>query len=439
LAAAGYRTHSVDNIHLRVMGLPTGTDPNTLDPAAFPESTWMWGRGKRDTLPRPYYGLQTAECTIGHGEPLEGDYTNWLRREHPDAAGILARERWTPAPSGAEGSYRLQLPPELHYNTWIADRTIAFLEEASAGARGGRPFVAFASFPDPHHPYVTPEPWFSMYDRSQVPVPVRRPGELEDLAPHFWGIYERARLVSGRRRATRMPDEHLREIVAITYGMISFVDQQIGRILDALDRLDLADDTVVHFTSDHGDLLGDHWLLNKGPFHFDGLLRVPSIWRFPGRFPAGVVRDALASHLDFVPTVLGLAGIGCPDGGPLWPAPLAAESPDQLAALPGRSLLPLLNGASERVQDAVVIESDEDYLGLRLRTLVTEAHQLTIYVGEHVEEPYGELFDLHADPGQLHNLWARSEYTALKRELQARLLMELVRTDNRLPRRLTHA
>ncbi len=110
-----------------------------------------------------------------------------------------------------------------------------------------------------------------------------------------------------------------------------------------------------------------------------------------------------------------------------------------LAPLPGRSLVPVLAGAAERVQDAVLVENDEDYLGLRLRTLITETHQITTYTGEDGAQPYGEFFDLANDPAQLRNLWDAPGTRNLKLELKERLLAELVRTDSRLPRRLCHA
>jgi arylsulfatase A-like enzyme len=446
LAQAGYRTHSTGKIHFRTIGTPKGTDLETLDPADWPESSWMWQHGKLDRFPaspeRPYYGFQTVDWTGGHGG-VYGEYRTWLRSVDPAAERLLMREGSTPAASGAEQSWKMGIPPELHYNTWIADRTLRFLESAAPGARSGQqPFFAVASFPDPHHPFATPDPWYSMYGRDDVPAPLRRDGELDELAPFFKDIHQRAFPLSGRQRATGMPDEHVREITAITYGMISFVDEQVGRILAGLDRLGdgVAENTVVIFTSDHGDLLGDHWLMNKGPFHFDGLLRVPSLWRLPGRFQRGAVTDAVTSHLDFAPTVLELAGVPqeALESSARWQA-AEPETANQLRPLPGRSLVPLLTGATEREQDAVLVENDEDYLGLRLRTLVTETHQLTTYVAEDGEAPFGELFDLREDPGQLHNLWRSDAHRTLKLELKERLLAELVRTDNRLPRRLNHA
>ena len=375
LTDAGYRTHSVGKTHFRITGVPKGVDPQTLDPLEWPESAWMWAQGKLTKFPEPYYGIQTLDWTGGHGN-VGGDYRTWLRSVEPAAAGLLAREAGEAPASGAEQSWKMAIPPELHYNTWVADRTISFLEGVAGGAPAARlsgndpeggpdgdgrqPFLCFASFPDPHHPFATPDPWYSMYDRGSVPAPVRREGELAELAPFFREVHERGVQLAGRGRATRMPDEQVREITAITYGMISFVDQQVGRILDTLERLGLADDTVVVFTADHGDLLGDHWLMNKGPFHFDGLLRVPGIWRYPRAFQPGVTSSALTSHLDFAPTVLDLAGVPqqALEASALWAAPGEPEAPDQLRPLPGRSLVPLLSGEVDRVQDAVLVEND---------------------------------------------------------------------------------
>jgi arylsulfatase len=228
-----------------------------------------------------------------------------------------------------------------------------------------------------------------------------------------------------------MSDAHLREIVAHTYGMVGLVDEQVGRILDCVDEQDLTEDTVVVFMSDHGDLMGDHWLINKGPYHFDGLVRVPFLWSWPGRFEADRQTPALASLLDFAPTVLDLAGVAVPEGR----APAEPEAPEMPPAWPGVSLVPILTGRTERVQPTLLIENDEDYLGLRLRTLVTETHKLTVYPGQ----TYGELFNKREDPDELHNRWRDPAYRKL-RERMVNLLMErLALSDSAIPRRLCHA
>jgi len=214
--------------------------------------------------------------------------------------------------------------------------------------------------------------------------------------------------------------------------MVSLIDKNVGRGLDQLEASGLADDTIVGFISDHGDMMGDHSLLNKGPFHFEGLLRVPMIWRWSGRF--GSQRTpALASLLDLPATVLDIAGVPIPTG------PASDEAPLQPPALPGRSLMPVLTGKAKKVQDSVVIENDEDYLGLRLRTLVTPDYKITTYTGHRGPEPYGELFDFRDDPNELHNLWARPECQTLKRDLIVQLHYRLAETDIAVPRRIAHA
>ncbi|UCC67546.1 MAG: sulfatase-like hydrolase/transferase, partial [Armatimonadota bacterium] len=273
--------------------------------------------------------------------------------------------------------------------------------------------------------------WASMYDPAEVALPTRGEGELDDLPPHFRRAFEEGVQLAGRRGATKIGDEQMREVIALTYGMISLVDKSIGRAMGALEEAGLRENTVVVFMSDHGDMMGDHWMLNKGPFHFDGLLKVPFIWSWPKRFAAGAMTKALASQLDFAPTILELAGLPIPEG----TAPREPEAPQMMSAWPGRSLTPVLEGTRARVRDAVVVEDDEDYLGLRLRTLVTETHQLTIYGGQE----YGELFDLCEDPEQLHNLWSSAKHQEVKAELERRLLHELIESDSALPRRLSHA
>ncbi len=428
LRQAGYRTHSVGKLHLRPFGTPNGRPIEELDPAEFPESKVMWDSRRVAAIPTPYYGLDEVESAGGHGSWMWGDYRAWLDAQRPDGFDLLQPKAGIPTPHRAEQAWKSALPQELHHSAWVADRTIAFLDGA---AQQPKPFFLWCSFPDPHHPYCPPAPWSEMYDPQDVTLPTRREGELDDLPPFFRAIYEKGMPLSGRFGPTRMADEQLREIIALTYGMISLFDHHINRILETLENSGLRENTVVTFMSDHGDMMGDHWLINKGPFHFDGLLRIPFIWSWPGRFPAGVAANALASHLDFAQTILELAGVTIPEG----PVPAKPEAPQMPSPWPGLSLGRVLSGEQTSPREALVIENDEDYLGLRLRTLITERHQLTVYSGQ----TYGELFDLQEDPGQVHNLWNSPAHRALRDGLHERLLHELLLTESPLPRRLCHA
>jgi arylsulfatase A-like enzyme len=428
LRGAGYRTHSVGKIHLRPFGIPNGTMPEELDPAEFPESQQMWESGRVTAMPTPYYGLEGVEFVGGHGQWAWGEHVGFLRQQFPEGKELLSRERGEPTRFGAEQSWISAVPEEFHSSTWVGERAASFIRE-QAGRQ--EPFFLWCSFPDPHHPYCPPRPWAEMYDPADIALPARREGELDDLPPHFRTAFEKGLQLSGRGGPTKIGDDQLREIVALTYGMISLVDREIGNVMRALEEAGLREDTVVVFMSDHGDMMGDHWMLNKGPFHFDGLLRIPEIWSLPGRFPAGERTSALTTQLDFAPTVLELAGVPIPEGR----TPVTPEAPLMPPAWPGSSLVPVLEGRSSGTHEAVIVENDEDYLGLRLRTIITPDHQLTIYGGE----AYGELSDLREDPQQLRNLWSSPSHRALRDGLTRLLLHRLVETDSALPRRLSHA
>jgi arylsulfatase len=434
LAEVGYRTGSIGNIHLSIFGYGQLPDISLLPPDEFPEMIEHWQAGRIERVPRPYYGLQHVEIAVGHGAEVYGDYGLWLQREHPAEWRHLRSTPVEPSPLGAEGCGRFPLAERYHHTAWVADRTIAYLHRHS----GDQPFYLMCSFPDPHHPYCPPQPWDRMYSPEEVVPPVSREGEadrvrpMDGLAPFFQEIYERPLQLSGRDRPTKMSQAHRLEILAYTYGMVSLIDRHVGRVLEALDELGLAENTVILFLSDHGDMMGDHGLLNKGPFHFEGLLRVPMIWRWPGWFQPRK-SPALASLLDVPPTLLDLAGVPIPEG------IVSPKVPQEPPAWPGRSLAPLLTGQTDEVQDSVVVENDEDYLGLRLRTLVTPTHKITTYMGHRTPEPYGELFDLANDPHELHNLWGSSAHAALRQELIEKLHHRLTETDIALPRRLGHA
>jgi arylsulfatase A-like enzyme len=414
LRQAGYRTHAVGKVHLRPFFMPEGSPAEAITAEEWAESSRVWLEGSIERLPSPYYGLESVEFVGGHGTHYWGDYRRWLDRESPGAIELLLPDRALAPLTGAEGSWRSAMPESLHPTCWIADRAIEFLRAQD----GARPFFLWCSFPDPHHPYCPPAPYAELYRPADVALPTRRAGELDLLPPHFKRMYESRQETAGRLHPTRMPDAHVREIIAHTYGMIACIDNHIGRVLDTLDETGMAENTVVVFLSDHGDLLGDHWLLNKGPFHFDGLVRVPFLWRWPGVFPAATTCSGLASLLDFAPTVLDLAGVPMPDD-----------------PLPGVALTPMLTGDRERLREVALIENDEDYLAMRLRTLVTEDFKITAYAAQ----SHGELFDRRNDPDELHNHWDDPQYATVKHELLAQLLDEIMVTERTVPRRLSHA
>ena len=426
LVAAGYRSHLVGKAHFTGWNLPWNKKSDEVDPRNFPEARVMWREGKITAVPTPYFGFQSIDFLGGHGPGVWGDYFRWLDTEHPDQRAKLNFDNPGPAPQ----SFKLDIDPEYHYNSWIADRAIEFLREHSTREADGQPFFLWTSFPDPHYPWATPEPFYSMYDRAAVPVSMAAPGELEKLPPHL--VESSKESLKPFKKSGANLEEQLRELTAISFGMITFVDQQIGRMLAELEALGLDEDTVVIFLADHGDTIGDHGLIRKGPYAFSSVYQIPSIWSYPKEFESGLVSGALTTHLDFAPTMLELAKL----------PPLSYFSVDEpeiedfgkLAPLAGRSLVPVFTGNAEAVQDAVLVENDDDFLPGRLRTLYTERYQLTVYVGDEGELPFGMLFDMQEDPRQVNNLWDDPGSQELKTRLKLRMLAETIRVQNRSPR-----
>jgi arylsulfatase A-like enzyme len=205
-------------------------------------------------------------------------------------------------------------------------------------------------------------------------------------------------------------EREAREAIALSYGMISMVDDGIGRLLQTLAEVGQLDNTVVIFTSDHGDFMGDHGLMLKSTLHYQGLVRVPFIWSEPGLPHPGESTSALHSTLDVARSVLARAGLQ-----PYW----GMQGLDIAASL----LDPLAAG-----QSAVLVEEDGHEVGFgfdapaRVRTILSGDWRMSIYEGCQ----WGELYDLAADPHEMVNLFDNPIHRPIRAELfeqLARLMM----------------
>lgn len=397
-AKAGWKTGFIGKAHLSTVHTfqPTGRPECRLSSVDFgPE----WNG--------PYMGFEHVEIVLtGHNSflpqvPPEGlHYERWY---HQGGRGERLNELYAkrlPPDAGAAQTHNSALPTAFHNSTWVGDRTIEFLRDN----RDER-FIAWASFPDPHHPFDAPDPWCWMHRPEEVDLPAHRTLDL-DRRP-WWhrasleGVPALADPVlrAFRQKQSRVPpqtDVQLRHMIANYYGMISLVDHNVGRILQSLDDLGLADDTIVVFTSDHGDWLGDHGLILKGPMHYDGVLRVGCIMRGPGVAAGKVVGDPV-STLDLPATFHDYAGV----------------SPSR--ELHSRSLRPLIEG--EGTRDFAYNEWDlhpaRCGVALKLRTVRTRTHKLTL----EMESGGGELYDLAHDPTEMDNCFGDPGVAAIQREL----------------------
>jgi len=413
----------------------SGFADTEIDPEQYPESKEMWKTGRITEPVEPYYGFDTVDLTCGHTDGVFGEYENWLRENHPEEYARFHRSHPDNELRATAQSFDWAFPEELHYNRWIADRTRDRIRDAAAD---DDPFFMLCSFPDPHHPWGAPEPWGSMYDPEEVEMPVRRDGELNDLPPFYRDVHEDPETeLNGIHRDSKslVGEPEIRDLIAVSYGMVSFVDAEVGRVMETVADLGLREDTVVVFLSDHGDMMGDHWMAKKGPFQFEGLLRVPMIWSWPGEIPDGERTSGLTSQLDFAPTVLDYCDVPTPDerrrSGSGNPYRRGLE-PDQW---PGESLRRQIAGETDSIHDGVIVENDEDYLGLRIRTYITDRYKLTVYPGRE----YGELFDLKNDPDELHNRWDDPEYEGVKNQLYREMLEQYILEEGATPSRESHS
>lgn len=215
--------------------------------------------------------------------------------------------------------YHWDIPEEFHYDTWIAERSNALLEEYS---KSDKPFFLWSSFFDPHPDYLAPSPWDTMYDDIDLDVPEVVPGEHDHNPPHFqltqdpnadfssW--QESGFFCHGMHSHANISRETARKNMSVYYGMVSLMDKYIGKILDKLDELGLTDNTLVIFTTDHGHFFGQHGLHAKGPFLYEDMIKVPMIARFPGQIPAGTRNTAIQSLVDIAPTCLDFCGLPIP-------------------------------------------------------------------------------------------------------------------------------
>jgi len=401
LGGNGYETSFFGKAHFSTFHTfeKTGT-PECLKSSSDYPDTWFG----------PYMGFEHVELMlVGH---------NWFLPEKPPAGQHY--ERWFYADGrgdeknelyrrnagdtkGAAQTWHSELPVAWHNSTWTADRAIEWLKH---GRDAEQPFCSWVSFPDPHHPFDAPEPWSRLHDPADVDLPEHRTRTFENrpwwheavLSSEPTGRKQDAEIRKAYSRIQEQSDEQLREIIANTYGQISLIDHNVGRILMALDDAGLAENTLVFYISDHGDWLGDHGLILKGPMHYEGLLKVPMIVKGPG-VPAGKRVEEPVSTLDLGATFADYTGS----------APLLDQH--------GQSLRPLIEGDATR--DFALNEWEllptRAGVALSLRTVRTRTHKMTIDLNSGA----GELYDLTKDPHELNNLFDDDASQEIRKTLEA--------------------
>ncbi|MBT3288719.1 MAG: sulfatase-like hydrolase/transferase [Victivallales bacterium] len=345
--------------------------------------------------------------------PSRNEYWDWLA-EH----GLQFHNE----PCAESKCITYAMTGETSQTAWCAEKVADFVRERSMD---GKPWLFSVNLFDPHHSFDAPREYMERYlDRlDEIPLPVHWKGELDNKP--LWQTNDARNGGYGldRKFAWRnLSDMDHRLIRASYWAMCDMIDDYVGRMLAALDETGQRENTIVVFTSDHGELIGDHGIYLKGPFFYDCSVRVPLIVHWPGRV-AAQESPALVELLDLPQTLLDAAGL------PHHPG------------MQGRSLWPLLTGEapSDEHRDSVYCEYynacnghngsfEQPAMATMLRT---RQHKLTVAHGQ----DQGELYDLAADPQELRNLWDDPAAVATKAELLVQLSDRMAFACDPLPNR----
>ena len=278
------------------------------------------------------------------------------------------------------------IPARWHQTTWCADRAIEFMKEDRKG-----PWLCSVNIYDPHGPFDPPQEYVDRFDIGSLPEPLFRESDLE-AQQRLAGV-----MFQTKARRPTYPDAKL--TLARYWAQIELIDENVGRMLNALEETGQREDTLIIFSSDHGEMAGDHGLNKKGCRFYEGLVRVPLIFSWPTRLKQGIRSGALVELVDIAPTLLELTGVPVPE------------------TMQGKSLLPILEGKADpdKHRDFVrcvyyrALDGPESYATM----IRTREHKLVNYHGHKT----GELFDLTKDPHEFENQWGNPAYAAARFDL----------------------
>lgn len=353
------------------------------------------GRIEEESVRHPNDGFDIyewcLEASISMDSPFNG-YSQWLQEKDPDFHARLKRE----------GRKLTHIPREYHMTHWAAERSIDFLQQQS----GEKPFFCMMSVFDPHNPYDDyPKEYADRVDERKIPMPTSAEevhgfrGMAQEQRDGYFGCY------------SEFSEEEIREMRRGYYASIALIDDEVGRVLSALEEQGLADDTLVIYLSDHGDSLGDHGLMVKGAHLYDSVVKVPLIIRTPGEAEPGRRETELVQPHDLAATVLGAAGVAAEELSRVMPASRNLFD----IALPSRETAVCAYRNTGITNRGRYWDPPID------ATMITDGrYKLNYYHPEPGidNSPAGQLFDLESDPGEVRNLWD-SDYSERLRLTEA--------------------
>ena len=427
LKAAGYRTALIGKSHLQTF---TGAPPTARIPSAREgyfradgdlaeavrhdlnapiykyEEPDFWS-GPQPGVPTPFYGFDHVELATGHGDRIGGDYTAWLLDREPDAAKLIGPGNQLPHDYVCPQAVRTAVPPELYSTTFIAERASAFIDDHKDD---DQPFFLMISWPDPHHPFNPPGRYWDMYDPDDFPVPAAFGRNDWIPPPHVAGVLtmrEAGKADLKGMNAVGCSAREAQEAQALTCGMITMIDDAVGRVQSALKASGRGGATIEIFTTDHGDHLGDHRLLFKGAEQYEQITRVPFLWADPDG-AGGRRSDTVGQTHDIGATILERARIETAWG------------------MQGRNLFGHTGRDAAFIQYAHQKEMDQIGIPPNIHTVRDGRFRMSVFQ----DMSWGELYDLESDPGEFHNLWDNPRHADAKACLMERMVRaELAHVD----------
>lgn len=358
------------------------------------------------TQPHPDYGFDHLEISDEPG-CYEDDYRAWVRKRAPEQLDKIsvglppATKTWHELMGTDDGihhpepRFRTEAVPfdaddDLTHTAFVGQRTSEYVR---AHADDSDPFLCVAGFYSPHSPWVVPQRYLDLYDRDAITVP--------DLPPRLQAKRDGIEVDPDDRSQATFSETERREIRHGYYAMVSEVDRWVGEILDTIEAQGIAEETVVVFTSDHGEDLGDHLRYGKGWPAWDTISRVPMIVRWPEKVTnPGRTESTLIEAVDLVPTLLDAAGIAIP------------------STLQGQSIVPLLAEETYTGRGSALTEASKG------KILRTDQYRYTV-----TADGTERLYDLDADPAEHHDLSDDDSYADTLSELRAKLLRRSVAVD----------
>ena len=427
LSKEGYDTSSFGKIHLQPMtDLPPHPWVNDEDLGPIKESWSVNHEGykveqsknykskKYFEIPKPYYGFHHVDLVTGHGDKCNGHYMQWLRDNFSDYERFFDPLNQVPHNYSCRQGYRTPIPEDFYPTAFVEKKSIEYYNSIS---NKKNPFISFVSFPDPHHPFTPPGKYWDMYDPDNFEVNLDYDFHKNPILPmqrvrqmYLDGIEPKV-----STSVFMAEKRQIQESMALTAGMITMIDDSIGRVIQSLKKNNLYDNTVIIFTSDHGDYLGDFSLMLKGALPFRSITNVPFIWSDPLTRKEKSC-NSLSSTIDIAPTILNRASVK-----PYW----GLQGIDITASIS--------NNRSLRQELMIEYHDNLARFGFDkpafVRSLITDEYRFTIYKNE----PFGELYDLKNDPFETSNLFENPQYRNIRNELTERLVNQMMENIDKSP------